>query len=216
MRKSPIYVASIVAGLLLMVLSVVPMFSQETNAGETFAEQFYEKETSAQDKIEPQNAEKAAEGDAQGFTIGMARAILGASLAAAGGGFGSSVGVGIAGEVGNGVLSEDDKKFAPVLILQALPATQSIYGMLTAFIIMQKITIGLSFEKGLNLLCAAVVVAVVQLISAIWQGKVSAASMQLIARKPKQMGQAIILPAMVETFAVFGLLVGIILIGIVK
>ena len=44
MRKSPIYVASIVAGLLLMVLSVVPMFSQETNAGETFAEQFYEKE----------------------------------------------------------------------------------------------------------------------------------------------------------------------------
>ena len=51
------------------------------------------------------------------------------------------------------------------------------------------------------------------LISGIWQGKVSAASMQLIARKPKQMGQAIILPAMVETFAVFGLLVSVLMLG---
>jgi V/A-type H+-transporting ATPase subunit K len=56
---------------------------------------------------------------------------------------------------------------------------------------------------------------VTQLISGIWQGKVAAASMQLIARKPKQTGQAIILPAMVETFAVFGLLVGILLLNLI-
>lgn len=200
MRKSPLFAASIITGFIMMALSAVPMYSQETNAA-----------------VNNQSAAVKAETPAPegGFTIGMALAILGAALAAAGGGFGSSVGVGVAGEVGNGVLSEDEKKFGTVLLLQALPATQSIYGLLIAFIIMTKITPGMAFERGLGILCAAVVVMVTQLISGIWQGKVAAASMQLIARKPKQTGQAIILPAMVETFAVFGLLVGILLLNLI-
>ncbi len=147
---------------------------------------------------------------------GTALAILGAALSTLGGGFGSSVGVGIAGQVGNGVLSEDGGKFGSVLVLQALPMTQSIYGMLIAFMILPKLTGDLTVDKGLGILFAALPIAVTGYISGVWQGKVSAASMQLIARKPKQMGQAIILPAMVETFAVFGLLVSILMLGAVK
>lgn len=149
--------------------------------------------------------------------LGTALAILGAALATFGGGFGSSIGVGLAGEVGNGVLSEDGNKFGSVLLLQALPMTQSIYGMLIAFLILPRLSGGdIPVDKGLGILFASLPIAVTGYISGVWQGKVSAASMQLIARKPKQMGQAIILPAMVETFAVFGLLVSILMLGAVK
>ncbi len=58
---------------------------------------------------------------AGGISLGMALAIMGAALSAFGGALGSSIGVGVAGEVGNAVLSEDEKKFGSVLILQALP-----------------------------------------------------------------------------------------------
>ena len=145
---------------------------------------------------------------------GVALAILGAAVATLGGGYGSSVGVGISGEVGDGVLSEDSNKFGSVLILQALPMTQSIYGMLIAFIIFSsKLTPNMPTDKGAAILFAALPIAVVGYISGVWQGKVSAASIQLIARKPKQMMQAVMLPTMVETFAVFALLVSILLLG---
>lgn len=162
----------------------------------------------------PLFSQQAVAASGQGSFWGSALAILGAAIATFGGGFGSSVGVGISGEVGDGVLTEDGNKFGSVLILQALPMTQSIYGMLIAFIIFSsKMTPNMPIDKGAAILFAALPIAVTGWISGVWQGKVSAASMQLIARKPKQMGQALILPAMVETFAVFGLLVSILLLG---
>lgn len=143
---------------------------------------------------------------------GLVFAVLGAAIATFGGGYGSSVGVGLAGEVGNAVLTEDAKKFGSVLVLQALPMTQGIYGLLYAFMVLGVSDITLT--RGLQLLFAALPVAICGFVSGVWQGKVSAAGMQLIARRPKQMGQAIILPAMVETFAVFGLLASILLMNL--
>lgn len=151
---------------------------------------------------------------------GLVFGILGAAIATFGGGYGSSIGVGIAGEVGNAVLTEDSKKFGSVLVLQALPMTQGIYGLLYAFMVLGKVTLltpdAAGFGNGLGILFASLPVGVGGYISGVWQGKVSAAGMQLIARRPKQMGQAIILPAMVETFAVFGLLASILLMGLIQ
>ena len=65
-------------------------------------------------------------------------ACLGAAMAAIAG-IGSGIGVGVAGEAAAGVVSEDPKKFGKVLLLQALPGTQGIYGLLIAFIILVKI-----------------------------------------------------------------------------
>ncbi|MGL5955821.1 MAG: V-type ATP synthase subunit K [Brevinema sp.] len=144
---------------------------------------------------------------------GLVFAVLGASFATFAGGYGSSIGVGVAGEVGNAVLTEDAKKFGNVLVLQALPMTQGIYGLLYAFLVLGAAT-DLDLTRGLQLFFASLPVGICGLISGIWQGKVSAAGMQLIARRPKQMGQAIILPAMVETFAVFGLLASILLMNL--
>lgn len=65
-------------------------------------------------------------------------ALLGAAVAALAG-IGSAIGVGIAGQAAAGVLAEDPKKFGKTLILQALPGTQGIYGLLMAFLIFIRI-----------------------------------------------------------------------------
>ena len=66
------------------------------------------------------------------MTTGVSLAILGAALAALLAGIGSSIGVGIAGRAAAGVVTEDPEKFSKVLILQLLPGTQGIYGLLIA------------------------------------------------------------------------------------
>lgn len=45
------------------------------------------------------------------------------------------------GEAAAGVVTEDPSKFSQTLILQALPGTQGIYGLLTGFVVMQRIGI---------------------------------------------------------------------------
>ena len=62
-------------------------------------------------------------------------AILGAAFAAIFSGMGSSKGVGIAGEAASGVVTEDPSKFGKALVLQALPGTQGIYGLIVAFMV---------------------------------------------------------------------------------
>ena len=70
---------------------------------------------------------------------GQFYALAGAALAALLAGIGSAKGIGIAGEAAAGVVSEDPNKFGQVLVLQALPGTQGIYGLLIAFIILLKV-----------------------------------------------------------------------------
>ena len=69
---------------------------------------------------------------------GNTLALLGAAIAALAG-IGSAKGVGIAGQAAAGVVAEDPKKFGKTLILQALPGTQGIYGLIISFLIMMKI-----------------------------------------------------------------------------
>ncbi len=66
--------------------------------------------------------------------MGTVFALLGAALAVILAGIGSAYGVGIAGRAAAGVVTEDPSKFAKVLLLQLLPGTQGIYGLLVAFI----------------------------------------------------------------------------------
>lgn len=152
------------------------------------------------------------------MSIGLAYAIMGAALSAALGGIGSAIGVSIAGQAGSGVVSEEPAKFGKVLLLQALPGTQGIYGFLGAFWVIMKVGLlgevaAIDSGTGLQLLFACVPIALACLASGIYQGKVSAAGMGVLAKAPSEMGKAIILAAMVETYAVLGLLVSILLIN---
>lgn len=146
---------------------------------------------------------------------GLVWALIGAAVAAALAGCGSAWGVGIAGQAASGVVTEDPTKFAKVLILQLLPGTQGIYGLLVAFITLSKVgllggaAVEISLTTGLLIFAACLPIGIVGLISAIHQGKTSAAAIGIIAKKPDQFVKAMLFPAMVETYAIFALLVSI-------
>lgn len=146
--------------------------------------------------------------------LGVAFALLGAALSALLAGVGSAKGVGIAGQAAAGVTTEDPNKFSQVLILQLLPGTQGIYGLLIAFITMTQIGImggsaDMSPAKGLLYLAACLPMGIVGLFSAIAQGKAAVASIGLVSKRPDQFGKAMIFPAMVETYAILALLISI-------
>ena len=67
-------------------------------------------------------------------SLGIVLALVGAVLAALLGGIGSAIGVGMTGQAAAGVVSENPPLFGKVLILQLLPGTQGIYGLLIAFL----------------------------------------------------------------------------------
>jgi len=149
--------------------------------------------------------------------LGISLALLGAALAAGLSGSGSAIGIGIAGESAAGVMTEQPDKFGLCLLLQALPGTQGIYGLITTFIVLGKIglvggeSISVTWVQGLAIFAACLPMALGGWLSAIAQGKTSAASIQMIAKRPEELGKAIVLPAMVETYAVISLLTSIIM-----
>lgn len=145
--------------------------------------------------------------------LGLVYALLGAAAAVFLAGAGSALGVGIAGQAASGVVTEDPSKFAKVLVMQLLPGTQGIYGLLVGFITLSKIGLlgggaaDLTPETGLLVLAACLPVGIVGLISGKSQGQCSAAAIGIIAKKPDQFGKAMLFPAMVETYAILALLV---------
>jgi len=148
------------------------------------------------------------------MNLGIVFALAGATLSALTSGIGSARGVGIAGQAAAGVCTDDPEKFSKVLILQLLPGTQGIYGLLIGFITMTQIGVmggssDISFIKGLLYLAACLPVIFVEPLSAIQQAKASIASIGLVAKRPDQFGKAMIFPAMVETYAILALLVSI-------
>lgn len=141
-------------------------------------------------------------------------AIIGAAVAAIFSGMGSAKGVGIVGQASAGLLTEDPSKFGKALLLQALPGTQGIYGLITAFLIIMKIGLfgtpaDLTVAQGGYFLMASLPIAVVGYFSAIHQAKVAAAGINLIAKRPDEVGKAITASALVETYAIFALLVSL-------
>ena len=148
----------------------------------------------------------------------MTLAILGAALSALLAGIGSAKAVGAVGEAANGLVSQDPSKFSKVLILQLLPGTQGLYGLLVAVLLLSRIGIiggnpmELTMAQGAAYLAACLPMAVGGLLSAVWQGKVAIAGVGLVAKKPEQSGKAVIMAAMVETYAILSLLISILLV----
>jgi len=151
------------------------------------------------------------------MTLGMVLALTGAVLSTALAGMGSAWGVGIAGQAAAGVVAEDPDQFAKVLIMQLLPGTQGIYGLLVTFITLSQIgVLGgqpiTDTHSGLMYLLACLPIAIVGLVSAYHQARTSVASIGIIAKKPDQFGKAMLFPAMVETYAILALLISILVI----
>ena len=151
--------------------------------------------------------------------LGNVLAIAGGALAVILGGIGSVLGVATAGRSAAGVVAEDPDKFGSVLLLQALPGTQGIYGMLIAFILMGKIgllggaPVELTTAQGWQLFAACMPIAILGLLSAIWQGKTASAAIAMVAKRGDTAGKGLTMTVMVETYAVLALLASILMIN---
>ncbi|MBQ6272668.1 MAG: V-type ATP synthase subunit K [Oscillospiraceae bacterium] len=142
---------------------------------------------------------------------GYALGLLGAGLAALLAGIGSAKGTGIAGEAGAGLVSEDPSKFGKAMILQVIPGTQGLYGFVIFFLAFAKLDAGMEVAQGLQIFSACLPIALGGLFSGIAQGKVAAASINILAKKPDDWSKGMILCITVEFYAILGLLASVVM-----
>jgi V/A-type H+-transporting ATPase subunit K len=144
---------------------------------------------------------------------GLHWALLGGGIAAIGGGIGSSIGVGAATRVAQGVLAEQPERFGALLVLTALPGTQGFYGFITAILVWILFNLGggadIPAAVGFSVFSACLPVGVVLAISGPAQSWAAQASILWVAKRKEAAGRAIIFPALVETYAVTTLVVGV-------
>ncbi len=143
---------------------------------------------------------------------GLAIGLLGAGLAACLAGAGSGLGTGYAGQAGAGLVTEDPSKFGKVMILQVIPGTQGLYGLVVWFFAIMRMgvlngtALDLSFIDGCRYFAACLPMAIGGGISAVAQGKVAAASINILAKKPDHWSKGMILCITVEFYAILSLL----------
>ena len=153
---------------------------------------------------------------------GLALGLLGAALAAALACIGSAKGTGIAGEAGAGLVSEDPSKFGKAMIMQVIPGTQGLYGLVIGFLALMKMGLfdgtvaELSVAQGLQYFAACLPIALGGLISAIAQGKVAAASLNILAKKPDDWSKGMIFCITVEFYAILCLLASFLMLNGLK
>ena len=153
---------------------------------------------------------------------GLYIAVIGASLAVALACAGSGKGVGCVGEAAAGVLSEDPGKFASCLILQILPGTQGLYGLVVWFYAMFSLGViggtpaSLTVAQGIGYCFACLPMAIGGYITAIGQGRCAAAGVTLVAKRPEEMSKGIIMAIMVEFYAILCLLASFLMLLFIK
>ena len=127
-------------------------------------------------------------------------------------GCGSAIGLFFTGSAASGILAEDPKKFSKALVMVVLPATQGIYGFVFGIIAQGTLANIATNAQGWQLFAAALPLAIAGFTSAIFQGKTSAAGIYTIAKNESLSGKLILFPAMVETYAILGLVISILFI----
>jgi V/A-type H+-transporting ATPase subunit K len=159
----------------------------------------------------------AAEDDVAESDQNKTLVILGCALAISIAGVSSAIGLALAGSSAIAVTAEKPNLFGKCLVLQVLPMTQSVYGLLTAILLMMGAgllgggeTVMIGSLAGMGAVWIGLAVGITG-ISAINQGMVASSSISAVGRNPDVAARGIIFTVMPETIAIFGLLVGILL-----
>ena len=94
------------------------------------------------------------------------------------------------------------------MILQVIPGTQGLYGFVIFFLAYLKITgmESISVAQGMEIISACLPIGIGGLLSAIAQGKVAAASINILAKKPDDWSKGMIMCIVVEFYAILCLL----------
>lgn len=152
------------------------------------------------------------------MTIGTIIAIIGAALTAILCGFGSALGVQMGGKAAAGVTAEKPELFGKLIILQALPGTQGIYGFLIAVLVLVRLGLlgggpvaELSKGDGWAYFGACMPMAIIGLLSAIFQARTAVSAIHMTAKQPSASAKGMTMTAMVETYAILALLASILI-----
>ena len=151
------------------------------------------------------------------ISSGAAIGLLGAGLAVCLSGAGSARGTGIAGEAGTGLLCQDPSKFGKVMILQVIPGTQGLYGLVVGFMamlfmgVLDGSFVDLTLQEGFRYFAACLPIAIGGGISAVAQGRVAAGSINLLAKRPDDWAKGMVLCITVEFYAILSLLASLLM-----
>ena len=155
-----------------------------------------------------------------GLTIGIIGLVLTVLLC----GIGSGLGLKATGKASAGVLAEDPSKFSKVIVLSLLPATQGIYGFLIAILgasylptvanltnagILATASAEQIAAQGWNVFWACLPMMIGGAVSAFLQGRTAASTIIAVGKKGEIASKSIIFPAMIEFYALLGLVVSI-------
>ena len=142
---------------------------------------------------------------------GLGFTILGAALTAGLCCIGSAKGTGMVGEAASGLVSEDPDKSTKCLILQVLPGTQGLYGFVALFIVLGRVGIlsgspvAVTVSQGLAFFAACLPIMLGGWLSAIFQVRVAAACVGIVAKHPEASTKGIIFCGIVEFYAILSL-----------
>ena len=143
---------------------------------------------------------------------GLALGFLGSGLACGLCCAGSDKGTGLAGESGIGLLGEDPSYVGKVMILQVIPGTQGLYGLVVWFFALLQMGVfggdptAMTVADGLRVVAACLPMAIGGCISAPAQGRAAARAINLMARRPDDWAKGIVMCITVEFYAILSLL----------
>ena len=141
--------------------------------------------------------------------MGQIIGIIGIAVCVLACGIGSAIGLYKTGGAAAGVLGEDPKKFGKVLVLVLLPATQGIYGFIIGIIASSGVGAEMATMDGWALFGAVMPMAISGLITGILQGKSAVNCIYAVGKQESLGGKLIIYPAMIEFYAILGLIISI-------
>ena len=145
---------------------------------------------------------------------GQTIAMIGVALCVLLCGIGSCIGLYKTSTAAAGVLGEDPKKFGKVMVLVLLPATQGIYGFIIGIIASGSIGAIATNADGWLMFGAVLPMMISGLVSAYFQGESAVNCIYAVGKQESLSGKLIVYPAMIEFYAILGLIISIMLVSL--
>ena len=122
---------------------------------------------------------------------------------------GSSIGCYVAGATSHGAMAKVDEGHGKFIGMSAAPSSQTIYGIVLMFVRLGKIGLG----QGTAILAIGIFCGAAMMVSAILQGRVAGTGIQASTKKPEIFGKCFAAVGIVESFALFAMVGGLIIAG---
>ena len=117
-------------------------------------------------------------------------------------GVASAIGTSICGQAAVGAMKKNVGAFGSYMVLSALPGSQGLYGFVSFFLIMPILSAEMTMFQGAAIFGVGLLVGIVNLMAAIYQGKVCANGIAAIGNGHDVMGKTLILAAFPELYAI--------------